>query len=59
MKQLDTPAGCFASKSKILQCGVIANHADSSASNKPVAQRRIPDGEKDDLDSPSPVFMGH
>jgi hypothetical protein len=28
MKQLDTPAGCFASKSKILQCGVIAHHAD-------------------------------
>jgi hypothetical protein len=59
MKQLDTPAGSFASKSKILQYGVIAHNADSSASNKPVAQRRIPDGEKDDLDSPSPVFMGH
>jgi hypothetical protein len=57
MKQLDTPAGCFASKSKILQFGVIAHHADLSASNKPVAQR--PDGEKEDLDSPSPVFMGH
>jgi hypothetical protein len=38
---------------------VIAHHADSSASNKPVAQRRIPDGEKGALDSPSPVFMGH
>jgi hypothetical protein len=57
MKQLDTPAGYFASKSKILQFGVIAHHADLSASNKPVAQR--PDGEKEDLDSPSPVFMGH
>jgi hypothetical protein len=32
---------------------VIAHHADSSASNKPVAQRRIPDGEKDDIDSPA------
>jgi hypothetical protein len=46
MKQLDTPTGCFASKSKILQCGVIAHHADSSTSNKPIAQQRIPNGEK-------------
>jgi hypothetical protein len=44
---------------QILQCGVITHHADSSARNKPVAQRRIPDGEKDDLDSTSPVFSGH
>jgi hypothetical protein len=58
MKQLDTPAGCLASKSK--SCSVVLSRI------MPIRQEAInqlhndkSQMEKDDLDSPCPVFMGH